>query len=407
MTAKKRSDVFAEMRQEMSQEDLVASISARARNDKRQINWAHWIAGQVGLVPYSEGDPGEAKTASHAIFARMVGRTFTELSLGDYEAEDIGGYPSPVTQKVDGKEVHFVRKLPIEPIALAQHSPSVLLVDEFGSVEERKQVAGLKLINDGIDGCFMFACGNPVNLAANGNELSCPMVNRVLFRQWEFDVEAHQEGSRNGLNFPNPSIPLVPPNWMAFHGKWGSLKADYIQSHPDALRAAPRTAEAQCRPWPSPRSWTNMERFLAAAESVGAKEDVLREGASGLIGESAANAFFNYVKELDLADPEDIIANPSAFELANRGDICRATLNSLTAALSKEWTKDRFLAVREFVEANYDRQPEFIQMWLGRYLQTIPGDQNSAERKWWRSELKNNPKAWANIYQDRAELIQV
>ena len=48
-------------------------------NARGEVNWAHWIAGQAGVVPISLDDnendtsgPGSAKTASHRAFARKM-----------------------------------------------------------------------------------------------------------------------------------------------------------------------------------------------------------------------------------------------------------------------------------------------------------------------------------------------
>lgn len=58
----------------------------------KQINWAHWIAGQAGVIPLSLGIPGVAKTASHQALAQATGRTFHAYMLDQSLPEDLGGY---------------------------------------------------------------------------------------------------------------------------------------------------------------------------------------------------------------------------------------------------------------------------------------------------------------------------
>ena len=85
-------------------------------------------------------------------------------------------------------------------------------------------------------------------------------------------------------------------------------------------------------------------RLLAAARSVHAAEDVPHQLVAGCVGTGAALEWLNYLDQLDLPDPEHLLAHPSTFKLSNRGDHQFAVLASIVSACVQDLTSDRWIA---------------------------------------------------------------
>jgi hypothetical protein len=86
------------------------------------------------------------------------------------------------------------------------------------------------------------------------------------------------------------------------------------------------------------------QELLAACLSLGlpleATETVTLM--SGCVGETAAHEFLTYARELDLPDPEDVLRNPKALRLPERGDRAYAVLVGVVAAVLANNTEKRW-----------------------------------------------------------------
>lgn len=344
----------------------------------KQLNWGFWIPGQIGIVSYCEAMPGVAKTASAAALAKQTGRWFLPIMLTQWLPEDLGGFPVAREMTVgeageflgidpdllggqQGK-LHGMLKIPDVRLQLARKIPTLCLMDEFGSVPHSTQAAALTIINDGLGAnCWMFAAGNPLEAAASGAEITPPMVNRICVVQWEFDIQAHQQGLSNNDVYPTPDVPIVPSDWKTYFGKWGTLVASFLKQYPACRQNFPSAPEEACRPYPSPRSWTNAANCLAAGESVGANVETMQSMTSGLVGNAASVQFWQWLGTQDLPDPEAILANP-AMEVPSRGDLLTAIVKSVVGALERESTPERWEAAIDFVEHVYKTVSEEVAM---------------------------------------------
>jgi hypothetical protein len=63
---------------------------------------------------------------------------------------------------------------------------------------------------------------------------------------------------------------------------------------------------------------------------------------AGSVGEGAAIEFLSWRRNLDLADPEDLLKDPTKFEVYERQDKTFATLNSVVAAALNNLTGVRW-----------------------------------------------------------------
>jgi len=90
---------------------------------------------------------------------------------------------------------------------------------------------------------------------------------------------------------------------------------------------------------------------LAACEAYGATNEALSELVVGCVGEGAGGEFLTHMDNLDLADPEDLLADPAAFRLPGRGDQQFATLTSVVQAVIGNLTQPRWEAAWEILAA--------------------------------------------------------
>ena len=366
---------------------LAFEIHERSKNDRRQLNWAPFIHIQTGLPAVVFGTCGTAKTTSAYLLSKITGRYYANLSLSQHDPEDVSGYGKIMTEEVDGTELQFVRKVQIEQIVKAKAQPSILCLDELGSVDERRQAAALQLLCDetgAYSNCWMLGCANPPEIAANGHELSLPAVNRLMITEWEVDIEAHQDGSRNRQEYPMPSLPIVPPReqWIGNLDYWGSLKADYIDCG-GRLMVAERDADkmlTEGKPYPSPRTWSYFERFGAAAMSVGATNETINKGMDGLLGMETAAMFREHISKVDLPNPQYVMDNASTYKLPTRSDLTKAVLSSIKNYLDIKQDPETWELARDFVETNYVDNREWIQMWKGELWKTKPADYTPERR---------------------------
>jgi hypothetical protein len=325
---------------------------------KRQVNWAHYIAMQAGVVPLSLGIPGVAKTASHAALARKAGRTFLPIMLDQCLPEDLGGFPVVRDLEIGEAKVSVMRKVLDERMMLARQTPSAVLVDELTNCAHSVQAAALEFLNNPPDGCWMGAAANPVDKAASGVDLAPPMVNRLCALEWETDVEAIEEGWRNGFEFPEPEVPILPADWKAYCVKWGRLLAQFRVHFPDLIEAYPQDPTQASQPWPSPRSWTNAGKLLAAAESVGASDAVQAKLVYGCVGQAPGTVFLRWLADQDLPNPDLLLANPGSLKLPRRGDMAVAVISSVFNRVRERRDSDTWEAAFDVLEVAYRQNQE-------------------------------------------------
>lgn len=273
-------------------------------------NSAFYIAAQAGCVPMAQGSPGCGKTASVTAFARALRRPIEVIIGGMMEPADVGGYPYP------DAATHVMNMLPGAWISRINKEPSVLFFDELTNCPHAVQAAQLRVINERRVGeieirpeTIICAACNPVGQAANGVELSPPMANRLVHLNWSIDWEVWRKGLMQGLNFDDPSFPILPDNWQETHlTPVASLVSAFQMRKPSLFDAFPvNEVSKQSGAWPSMRSWSMGIQCLAAAKACNAGEAVEQELLTGCVGAGAAIEFDEWRNSLDLPDPRQVI----------------------------------------------------------------------------------------------------
>ncbi|GAA4089487.1 hypothetical protein [Actinomadura miaoliensis] len=85
-------------------------------------------------------------------------------------------------------------------------------------------------------------------------------------------------------------------------------------------------------------------RLLATGYATGAGREALSAVVVGAVGEGAGLELLSYLENLDLPDPDRVLADPDAFALPDRGDRQLAFLTSVVAAVQGRLTQSRWEA---------------------------------------------------------------
>ena len=186
------------------------------------------------------------------------------------------------------------------------------------------------------------AAANPPNQAADGWDLSAPLANRFCHIDWNVEPATIAEGFVAG--FRPPTALQLPDDWTSRLTRARADVASFLLIRPGLVSAPPTDRAAAGRAWPSPRSWEMAAHLLAASRSVSVDDEVRAQLVAGCIGEGPGIEFLSWLIELDLPDPEAVLADPGGFDLPTRGDRAYAVLTSVAAAVAANPTPDRWAA---------------------------------------------------------------
>jgi hypothetical protein len=83
-------------------------------------------------------------------------------------------------------------------------------------------------------------------------------------------------------------------------------------------------------------------RLIAFATAAGTSREVLSMLVRGAVGDGPGLELLASLDRMDLPDPEDLLADPAAAELPERGDLRQAVLDGVVAAVRKRPDKPRW-----------------------------------------------------------------
>lgn len=300
------------------------------------------IAIQAGVPILTWGPPGVGKTATITALADALNLPLEVVLASIREPSDFSGLP-----------VIGVGGVRMEPPSwahrLAQAGKGVLFLDEISTAPPAVQAALLRVVLERVvgdlalpDGISVVASANPPEQAVGGWDLSAPLANRFCHLYYSLDTNGWVDGMIRGWSISE--LPHLPSGWGKLIPEKKALVASFIRHRPHLLLQVPKDEDQAGKAWPSPRSWSMAARLLAAADSVEAKEDVIASLAAGCIGEGTALEFLAWCRDLDLPDPEEVLANPSNLRLPDRGDQSFAILTAIINAAISSMTEERWSA---------------------------------------------------------------
>ena len=311
------------------------------------------VAARVPVLLW--GAPGTGKTSAIRAMAEAMGLPCETVIASIREPSDFAGLPvvaqgDPVTGNGKAGGAAVVRFAPpLWALRLAEAGTGLLFLDELSTAPPAVQAALLRVVLERTVGDLalpgdvaVVAAANPPEQAADGWDLSAPLANRLCHLTWETTPKSIADGLAGG--WAPPSVPLLPDGWAAGELATKGLVAAFLQVRPALAVAPPSNAADAGRGWPSPRTWEMAARLLTACDVAGASGEARSALVRGAVGDGAGTEFLAWLTEMDLPDPEAVLADPDTFQLPERGDRAYAALASVAAAVAAQPTPERWAA---------------------------------------------------------------
>jgi AAA domain (dynein-related subfamily) len=288
------------------------------------------------------GAPGTGKTSTIRAMAEKMGWPCETVIASIREPSDFAGLPVVVGDGVRFAPPGWARRL-------AEAGHGLLFLDELSTAPPAVQAALLRVVLERVVGDLalpedvsVVAAANPPEQAADGWDLSAPLANRLCHLAWEIDPRAVADGLAGG--WTAPTVPALPGGWEAGLGLARGLVAAFLHARPALACAPPTDAASAGRGWPSPRTWDMAARLLAAADAAGTSGEARSALVRGSVGEGAGVEFLAWLEEMDLPDPEAVLADPASFVLPKRGDRAYAAVAAVAAVVAANPTPQRWVA---------------------------------------------------------------
>jgi len=298
------------------------------------------VAARVPVLLW--GAPGTGKTSAIKAMAQALGLPCETVIASIREPSDFAGLPVVADGKVIFAPPRWARNL-------AAHERGLLFLDEISTAPPAVQAALLRVVLERVvgdlelpDGIVVVAAANPPEFAADGWDLSPPLANRFCHLDWPVEAHAFAEGLTGG--WAAPVVPDLPDGWDAQLAIGRGLIAAFVSVRPTLTVHMPQDGSSAGRGWPSPRSWEMAARLWTAATVAGASEQARAALMMGSVGQGPGIELLNWAGEMDLPDPEEVLSDPDAFVMPERGDRAYAALSAIAAAVAADPTEQRWLA---------------------------------------------------------------
>ena len=263
------------------------------------------------LTPIVWGPPGIGKSARFRTLAAYLDMDLETVIASIRDPSDFGGLPVP-------ENGHGVRlEPPSWAVRLAAKGKGIVFLDEASCAPPAVQSALLRPILEGCVGDLQLppgvkwvAAANPPDQAAGGWDLSAPMANRFVHLQWAPPSAVEWidwlSGGEADASFPRLDLDTFKRQL----GQAKSLAAAFLHRRPGLLSEDPAKIKGRFPlAYATPRSWECAVRLLAAVRSLGMDEAALPL-LTACIGEPVAIEFATWLRNNDLPDPEELLANP-------------------------------------------------------------------------------------------------
>jgi hypothetical protein len=301
------------------------------------------VAANVPVLVW--GEPGAGKTASINAMVKAMGWHLETVLASLREPSDFAGLPVLSGEDVRMAPPDWARRL-------AGREDAVCFFDEISTAAPSTQRALLRVIHERVVGDLtlgpevrMVAAANPAEMAAGGWDLTPPLANRFLHLDWKVDPAVVAAGMTG--RWPNPQPLTIDPQWAGNIGYYGAVVSGFLSARPEQAHQLPKNPSEAGRGWPSPRSWESVVRVLAACDNSGISNEARLGLVAGLVGDGSAIEFARYERDLDLPNPEQLLADPSSYQRPERDDQVHAVIAAVTSAVHRELTAERWTQAME------------------------------------------------------------
>ena len=300
-------------------------------------------------------DPGEGKTATcNWLVDSYEIDLFHKDAVPQAMPADFAGYAAPDFDN------GVMRMLPPKHAKDIQNlgGSAFILYDELGDAPRSTQSAAHGALLDKRLGevdmvtdqnmVAMGGCSNPPTTNTTGETLSWAVSNRLFHVWWDEGVDEWADNMEAGFPTADESTLLwLSEDWEKHVPKYRSLVKAFSRRFPDSIvmsgEARALRRQDSWKPWHSKRSWTHGVYMMALCEGAG-EMDLLDKALAGCVGEDVATEYFTWVNNLDIPDPEAVLADPSGFVMPPRGDQVYVLAISVIEAVKRKTTRDRWNA---------------------------------------------------------------
>ncbi|WP_432563429.1 ATP-binding protein [Kineococcus sp. SYSU DK003] len=297
------------------------------------------------------GPPGQGKSSVVAELAAGLGAHLETVIASIREPSDFAGLPvvDPATRTASLAAPSWAVRL--RDAVEQEGRMGIQFYDEVSTAPPATQAALLRPILEGVVGDLRLpaavrtvAAANPPDVAADGWDLAPPVANRFVHLTWELDAATVREGFSTG--WPAVEVPVLEEQRVQEQvDRTRALVGVFLGSKPELVTQLPRSSQEAGRAFPTPRSWEMAARLHAYAHAAGVNSTVTTMLLAGTVGIAAGGMFLNYLRELDLPDPETLLADPDAFDVdRRRTDRTYAVAASVWAATAARNTPQRWVS---------------------------------------------------------------
>jgi hypothetical protein len=316
------------------------------------------------------GAPGQGKTSVLESIATDTRRMLRTVLASIREPSDFAGLPSIV----DGKTRLIA---PDWAQDIAKTGDGILFFDEISTAPPATQAAMLRVALDRVagdlylgDNVSIVAAANPPEIAADGWDLAAPMANRFCHLDWALPADVVRDGF--SIGWPEIQVPTLDEARLAKETAEARLLVGaFLGARPDMVTVIPKATAEAGRAFPTPRSWEMAADLYAAATAAGVSGTARRMLVTGAVGQAAGAEFLAYVADLDLPDPEALLADPASFVAPTRGDRVYAIGASVLAAVKGNNTKERWQAAGKVVAAIAKADHSDVAVAIGKRWMSI------------------------------------
>lgn len=235
----------------------------------------------------------------------------------------------------DGQGILFLDELTTAPPAVQSALLRVVL--------ERK--VGFHPLPDGVR---IAAAANPPDLMVGGWELSPPLRNRFIHLEWGLPTDVYLEGLLEG--FPAGQLPEIDEREHAeVLPQWKAKIAGFLKRAPDLLHTPP---DQEPYAFASPRTWDFAAALLASCDLLGQAPSTPSDDSNvsltllaGALGEGVAIPFLEFLYNLKLPDPDEVLDGHLLLKTENFNDNEVFVLfTSLNRALQQRFDQPELVA---------------------------------------------------------------
>lgn len=261
------------------------------------------------------GPPGVGKSARIRGLADRLGWPVEVVIASIREPADFGGLPVPAKDGVRLEPPAWARRL------AEARGPALLFLDEINQAPPAVQAALQAVVLDRRvgdmqlpDAVKVVAAANPPSDTAGAWDIGHALGNRFVHVVDDgVDVEAWTRWLTTGASEVD-DVPVVAEEaWAREWDAARALVAAYIRRQPGALQEASGRVVGRFPPaFATPRSWEFAARLVATCRAAH-RDDLILAAVAGAVGEGQAVPFATWMREVDLPDPDAVLADPTSW----------------------------------------------------------------------------------------------